>query len=435
MKIFYVGDNRARQNFGCRATSIALSLLLRENNEVVSKLGGLQTHQGTGPIIFHPSLPSFTYRLAGRIPAFRKIWGFFSRKFRIVKPLGQFDFVREEPKTSLANLLRCLPANPQLSEFIEGFEDCDCVVINGEGTFISSTSIRRDALIYLMFIYWAETLGKPVHLVNSILSLDPDEPESETSLHWFNTFTSTLSKLNTIWFRDRTSLDLYKSSRPNSNNACFVPDALFSLKKLLSAEAKATFLETLPFGEEDDLSFKAFDSDKKYIAISGNSLAAHDQTKAKETHLYLIESVVSTFPEHQVLLVESCAGDEFMRAISLNLSLPLLSVRSAILAAASVLGRAELFISGRFHPSIMASLHGTPCIWLGSNSHKCLSIQQVLEYPNPHEYPAFPSCQDVDDILKEASEILREKVRHRSRISSIASKLSNQVHEAYSAFC
>lgn len=35
MKIIYVGDNRNRGNFGCRATSTALSQIIEQEHEIV----------------------------------------------------------------------------------------------------------------------------------------------------------------------------------------------------------------------------------------------------------------------------------------------------------------------------------------------------------------------------------------------------------------
>ena len=40
----------------------------------------------------------------------------------------------------------------------------------------------------------------------------------------------------------------------------------------------------------------------------------------------------------------------------------------------AVLAHARLFISGRYHPSIFASLGGTPCIFLESHAHKMSSL-------------------------------------------------------------
>ena len=40
MKIVYVGDNRNRMNFGCRATSTALSQIISMDHKIVGRVHG-----------------------------------------------------------------------------------------------------------------------------------------------------------------------------------------------------------------------------------------------------------------------------------------------------------------------------------------------------------------------------------------------------------
>ena len=56
-----------------------------------------------------------------------------------------------------------------------------------------------------------------------------------------------------------------------------------------------------------------------------------------------------------------------------------LRVEVPILLGATVLANSKLFVSGRYHPSIMASLGGTPCIFLGSNSHKNTVVSKLSQ--------------------------------------------------------
>lgn len=43
MKVIYVGDNRNRGNFGCRATSTALSQIIEQEHEIVGTVYGKYT--------------------------------------------------------------------------------------------------------------------------------------------------------------------------------------------------------------------------------------------------------------------------------------------------------------------------------------------------------------------------------------------------------
>lgn len=52
MKIVYVGDNRNRGNYGCRATSTALSQIISKENEIVGRVYGDYTNTNTGNLFF-----------------------------------------------------------------------------------------------------------------------------------------------------------------------------------------------------------------------------------------------------------------------------------------------------------------------------------------------------------------------------------------------
>ena len=62
MKIVYVGDNRTRCNFGCRATSTALSQIISEEHEIVGTIYGTYTNVDTGELFFYKHYPAWLYR-------------------------------------------------------------------------------------------------------------------------------------------------------------------------------------------------------------------------------------------------------------------------------------------------------------------------------------------------------------------------------------
>ena len=72
----------------------------------------------------------------------------------------------------------------------------------------------------------------------------------------------------------------------------------------------------------------------------------------------------------------------------------------------SVLAHARLFISGRYHPSIFASLGGTPCIFLASHAHKMGSLSRVLEYDDHRQFNAFPDDSEIAEIVSTARQYL-----------------------------
>ena len=91
-----------------------------------------------------------------------------------------------------------------------------------------------------------------------------------------------------------------------------------------------------------------------------------------------------------------------------------------ILMCGAVLAHARLFISGRYHPSIFASLGGTPCIFLGSHAHKMGSLSRVLEYEDRREFNAFPDDAEIAEIVSAARKYLDQGETLRANIRQVA---------------
>lgn len=385
-------------------------------------------------MFFVPQMPRLGYSILGAIPEFHRIWRMVLRLLGGVKPLKMFDFVTPCPARTLKNLHRCLPANPQMQEFVEGFDESESVILNGEGTFISSTKVRREALVYLMYIQWAKARGKKVYVVNAMLSLDPISPENPVSQSWMTKFCQALNSVDLIYFRDRESLRLYRRVYPKASNAKFVPDALFAWPCRFGFEevaVKQAYLSTIPFNEELDKAFQVYLESDKYIVVSGNSQAAWDQYQAEESYSMVVRELLRSFPDYDILLLESCDGDRFLRGVARKFSLHCVSVRAPIQAVLGLLGGASVFVSGRYHPSIMASLSGTPCVWMGSNSHKCFTLQEVLGYPDAVEFAAIPDEAEVHDLLAHLKRVLSSSRGIRQQVTEKVSELRGLVCSAY----
>ena len=70
----------------------------------------------------------------------------------------------------------------------------------------------------------------------------------------------------------------------------------------------------------------------------------------------------------EIYLVEVCEGDHFLRDVAKLTNTKLIPMDTPIIAAGKILANARIFISGRYHPAILASLGGTPCVFMSSNS-------------------------------------------------------------------
>lgn len=428
MKVVYVGDNRCRGNFGCRATSTALSQLISRNNEIVGVVSGKYTNFDNGELFFYQHFPAVFYRKLGKF----KYWNFLKTGFylfaRMIKRhkyfFSNFDFIDYDLDKSIDNLIKCLPANKHLEEMDLRKYDFDALVVNGEGSFIFATPPWRECLVEMMLMHWALKMGKKVYYLNGMLS---DDPYTQRNLKTIEIANSLFRKCDVVQVRENESFkyahdnfkDLYVELRP---------DALFTWYTYINDDFKISNGKYFigPTGAFDN-TFDSFDFTKEYICIAGSSsvgLATKDSQKIILTYTNLVNKLKELNKE--IYLVEVCEGDCFLRDVAKLTNTKLIPMDTPIIAAGKILSNARIFISGRYHPAILASLGGTPCVFMSSNSHKTRSLQVLLNYKMIHEYPVLPNEQDINRILIDSKNILIRGEDLRIEIKKTAKELSEK---------
>jgi|LSQX01.2.fsa_nt_gb polysaccharide pyruvyl transferase WcaK-like protein len=426
MKLIYAADNRNRENLGCRATSIALSQLISKKHDIVATITGEYTNYDNS-LFYIPGLPSWGYTILGKLSywgALKRTWNLILNKITKEKRFI-FDYVDEEPQKSVKNFLKCLPANKHLQEMNLLKYDFEGIVINGEGTMIMTDKPRKDTLVYLMLVWWAKSINKKVFFVNAMFS---DCPVSGSNKKTISTSNSVLSDCDLLILRDPVSLK-YVEENLKKCIAKYIPDALFTWSSLINDNHKLEHGKYyLPFGEETDGNFNELDFTEPYVCVSGSSMSAWNQKSAVLSYVYLVNQLKKEI-DMPIYLIQSCIGDNFLKEVSKYTQVPLIPVKFPIVATAKILANARLFISGRFHPSIMASMGGTPCIFLKSNSHKTWSLQNMLNYKEVIEFSANPSESECSEIIKLAKEKLSFGEDERRRMISITAELSEQAQE------
>ncbi|TVP61455.1 MAG: hypothetical protein EA343_14055 [Nodularia sp. (in: Bacteria)] len=418
MKLLYIGDNRNRSNWGCRATSIALRRLLDRIAPVSGVIYGKEVAAYSctpTPINSLIPLKLFMFSYRNRNTRFFRDYVEFEKNFHL-----KMDYVTENVNESVRNFLKYKNFYPHLSEIYEFIESCDALVFNGEGDIIFTTPPRRNHIFYLMIIEIAHQLGKKIFYVNSMISPCPSTGINKKN---YDQTITTLSKCSFVSVRDLESLSLLNKFNLNTKYG-YIPDALFTWFHYFDESSKLNLKNgdfLIPFPEKESY-FGKLNLSKPYICVGGSSLAAWDKEKAIPRYIELVNTLKNI--GINTVLVQSCDGDVFLQKVALSTNVPIVPVETPILLAATVLANAQVFISGRYHPSIMASLGGTPCIFLGSNSHKTRSLQDVLEYENVVEFSAYPSLQECQEILKMAQEMLEEGEERRNKILTVVKKLA-----------
>ena len=407
-RILYCGDNRDRLNWGCRATSIALGSILSRLGDVSEVVNGKEASPFTmTPIPWKGAWPSRLWWIIDNFPS-----GRFSRFQNTIKnKLNIFDdFIEESTEKSVNRFLQIKNRHSFLNNLYTQLESVDTVVINGEGTYIFSTPPRRDSLFYNFLVLLSHKFRKKVYLLNAMFSECSSTGMNHQILKESLRILSTCEAVTT---RDPYSLE-FLHNNGLKNNVHHFPDALFTWTVQTQdwVNSISGNLELIqPFGSETYESIPNLNFDSPYVCLSGSSSAAWRQDAAFEGYLKLTKELSRL--SIQVLLVPSCSGDIFLQRVASLANIPILPVSTPIRLCAGILGKAKVLVSGRFHPSIMASNAGTPCVFLGSNSHKTLSLQKMLEYENPHEYSDIPDNNEIKKIVSCVSQLISSQPRDK----------------------
>jgi polysaccharide pyruvyl transferase WcaK-like protein len=415
MKVFLVADNRTGLNWG-RGASIALGQLLSASFDIVGRVKGdlfdlSIAEAGYVGTLFPPRYyRHFRYLLArqSRRP--------FSWYMKLERQFGAQDFIAEDPAQSIDNLIAHRNQHPELDRIYDQAASADCMVLDGDGDIIFSTPPRRTTLFLLAMIELGLRLNKPVFLVNSMISDCPLTGRNEKTLAAARRL---FTRCTAITLRDPESLEYVRKEMPEARSS-LIPDSLFAWYSYYDNESSRPPLNgdfILPYPENEDFWGK-LDFSEPYICIGGGALASSEPDRSIECYGRLVDGIRQL--GYRVYLTENDSPDRFLRQVALEKGIGIVPVDTPILECGAVLAHARLFIAGRYHPSIFASLGGTPCIFLASHAHKMSSLSRVLEYEVPLEFNAFPGDSDVDRIVATAKKYLSDGESLRARIRQVA---------------
>jgi polysaccharide pyruvyl transferase WcaK-like protein len=431
MKIIY-NDRKKRLNWGARSTGKALYQVLIRDHEII---GDFDT-----PVYFVLSryevfqnaiLNKYNYWL------FRLILSFTRNvlsKFTNLTTERKVIF-NDVDKTADA-LLKYKYINPYLNRIIEDIKICDALIINGEGSMIFGNPTRPELFFYFALIKIAKNLGKKTFYINAIASKNSVTEFNEAE---FESFKHCFDYCNKVVVRDKFSMDFLQKHNA-AEKAVFCPDSLFTWVKYIEEGLKEPSIGDLivPFPDEVT-DYGIFDFSKPYICIGGSSYfwatgSYGDFIPGNTNYNEIIDNYVNLVNKIKrlgmtIFFVESCSKDAFLYEVSKKTKIPVIPSNINLIQAISILANARVFISGRYHPSIMASLGGTPCVFMNSNSHKTYSVQFLLEYKKPRVYSPMLSDEIIENIYDDCKQLLIEGEILRSQIRSVVKKLSYEANQ------
>ena len=416
VKVFYIGDNRTSPNWG-RGASIALAQLLSGSFQLTGRVTGDYFQLGATTLGYVNTLMplrfSWLFLYLLRNQSRRKAFGWYIKLERF---FGARDFIAENPAESVDNLLAHKHRHPALAQIFDQAKVADLLVLDGDGDIIFTTPPRRETLFLLAMIELGVRLKKRVFLVNSMISDCPLTGRNQKTLA---TARNLFAQCQAVALRDPESLE-YVQKEMSGVNCCYIPDSLFAWFPLYqepTAKPPANGDFLLPHPEKDEYWGK-LDFSKPYMCIGGGALVASQAERSIECYRRLVDAVKEL--GYCVYLTENCQADSFLQKVASEKDVGIIPVNAPILMCGAVLAGARLFISGRYHPSILASLGGTPCIFLGSHAHKMGSLARVLEYEDGRQFSAFPGESEIADIVAMSRKYLAQGEGLRARIREVA---------------
>lgn len=426
-KTLLVCDNRDSLNWGCRATSIALGQLLKQKSllQTTSSVVASSEHPVFGfgkyaikyaygnrhinkfvPQIFRNNIINFPNRLVG----------------------GYADYIDNNPVVSVKRFLKAAAKDRILAEIKNKFTESDKVVINGEGSLIFRTPPRRDLNFQMFAIELAAKLGKEVYFVNAMASECPKTPvNKEVKGYVINT----LLKCTAVTNRDPVSAELL--SGLGLKDVTWYPDALFTwfdyYNDFLNKCNIRNYPQLFDVWPESDHFFQNWSEwPEEYICISGASRPPGVNPKNWIAFFSKLSERVQKEIGLPIVFIDP-SGDDFLESVAIKINSFFIRSSLQLLIGASILGKARVYISGRFHPSILASLSGTPCVFLGSNSHKTQSLQKVLEYPRQTVFDFSDGSTNINNLVEAIKDNIANSDEYRDRIKKTVAHRSREAKD------
>lgn len=356
-----VCDNRDVLNWGCRATSIALHRLLKDRFGVSGRIGRLDVLRKETA---SPRLAQAAMRFGGNGIG----------KAILASLIRRTDYITGDIEGSARTVLSQRSVNLFFESLAASVERSGLVVVNGEGSMVFKPTERRDLRFQLLCLELGRQLGKPTFYVNAMIS---DFPGSPRPAQTWEKCRAQLAQCGAVQVRDRESFALLEAMDTGTRIAA-LPDALFSAGDLFTSfllgDVPARALA--PFPEHPDRIDWTFDA--PYICVGGSSYFRARGRFAEARALFpALAARIRKLGFHPVF-VATCTGDAFLEPLAREAGAGFIPVETNIFVGAAILGNAAAFVSGRYHPSILAMLGGTPCVAFESNSHKMASLQQWL---------------------------------------------------------
>jgi hypothetical protein len=368
MNVLFINDSSSNPNWGDRAAAIALRLMIEAVNGKVDKT--ISEEELCGDCFSNPVQKQEAHKETKLgwwmrfcvPPVAIKVGGKLYSLLCSSGDTGSKDIVPETWEEFPGALEHVKAHRDRFSELLAAMEKSEALLIHGGGCFVGNARIARAELF---LAYLAKHLfGKPVVLVNHTADLDHSNLRKIAQEMY--------PLLDDVVFRDTISYERCKGFC----NGRVAADSAFLFKPIKShawvtVSSRPTYFDVWP-----DVAM--FDPGKPYICIGGSSVYYYKKTyNAPEGFIHLIRHLRSIY-EGQIVLTASDLRDEALfRPIAKEFGFPLIGLNTPVQQSVDILGNAQAYVGGRWHPSIFALRGGTPIITLSSLTFKMQALGQM----------------------------------------------------------
>lgn len=269
----------------------------------------------------------------------------------------------------------------------------DIVLINAEGSIVKGTDARgiyRLSALYVLFIAYLtkKVENKTCFILNH--TVDPHNRDAIEIIKYVYPL------VDGIYLRERLSINLLE--KWGVSGAEFIPDALFAYQPDMNWEPSDAIKSQIDFS-------------KPYICLGDSSgLFASGisiRWDIKKTYIQLIKELKKICPQIVFIdglnvrseIIEDIVKKEQIGRISL--------LNSDYHDLYHIMQRSQIFISGRWHTSILTLIAKTPILLWGSDSHKTEALYDLIDYPYKFfDIDSLPI--HTEDIALEARKIIKD---------------------------
>src|SRR5680860_1371557 len=366
MKVFFVNDSTTNPNWGDRAAAVALMSMLRESGaDIVARLteddlldssflrrdlneAGVRSESTKTRI--KSFVPPILLDIRGRLLQ-------WASRYRSGAPVPEkwSDFDRAATGILASRL--------DLPSFFGAMDETDVAVINGNGAMVGTGIIPRTDL-FLAYIF-KRYLDIPTVIVNHTADFDNNVPKTMAA--------NVYPLLDDVVFRDPVSVERCAEFCDGR----FAPDTAFWFKPARksgwsSLAARPTYFDVWPDSA-------AFNPSQSYVCLGGSSSLSRASRPQEIIQGYrtLIDQIRAVYQGQIVLTVSARTDELILRGVAAREGLPLLGLSTPVQQAIDVVGNADAYIGGRWHPSVFALGGGVPIVPLSAGTFKMRALGEM----------------------------------------------------------